>query len=160
MTVPTSASKQLETFPNPTPGRDYEISFECPEFTCLCPRTGQPDFATIRIRYVPDRLCVELKSLKLYLWSFRDEGHFHEAVTNRILDDLVQATRPRRMTVVGDFYVRGGIHTTVTASYEGPRGRKRAESREPRAASRERQQRRNAKRQAPSTDRRRARGRR
>jgi 7-cyano-7-deazaguanine reductase len=108
----------LATFPNPNPGRDYEIGFDCPEFTCLCPMTGQPDFATIRIRYVPDRLCVELKSLKLYLWSFRDQGHFHEAVTNRILDDLVQATRPRRMTVVGDFYVRGGIHTVVTVSHE------------------------------------------
>jgi 7-cyano-7-deazaguanine reductase len=117
--VPTRPARQLETFPNPNPGRDYEISFECPEFTCLCPRTGQPDFATIRIRYVPDRLCVELKSLKLYLWSFRDEGHFHEAVTNRILDDLVKSTRPRRMTVVGDFLVRGGIHTVVTAAHEG-----------------------------------------
>ncbi len=116
--MPTTPSKQLETFLNPNPDRDYEISFDCPEFTCLCPRTGQPDFATIRIRYVPDRLCVELKSLKLYLWSFRDEGHFHEAVTNRILEDLVKVTRPRRMTVVGDFNVRGGIHTVITASYE------------------------------------------
>ena len=123
--MPTKPSKTLETFANPNPGRDYEINFECPEFTCLCPRTGQPDFATIRIRYVPDRSCVELKSLKLYLWSFRDEGHFHEAVTNRILDDLVRATRPRRMTVVGDFYVRGGIHTVVTAAYEGPRRQRR-----------------------------------
>jgi 7-cyano-7-deazaguanine reductase len=119
LAVPTHPSRQLETFPNPNPRRDYEISFECPEFTCLCPRTGQPDFATIRIRYVPHRLCVELKSLKLYLWSFRDEGHFHEAVTNRILDDLVKATRPRRMTVVGDFLVRGGIHTVVTATHDG-----------------------------------------
>jgi 7-cyano-7-deazaguanine reductase len=119
--VPTRPSEQLETFPNPNPERDYEISFECPEFTCLCPRTGQPDFATIRIRYVPDRLCVELKSLKLYLWSFRDEGHFHEAVTNRILDDLVKVTRPRRVTIVGDFNVRGGIHTVVTASYDRPK---------------------------------------
>ena len=123
--MPTKPSKTLETFANPNPGRDYEISFECPEFTCLCPRTGQPDFATIRIRYVPNRSCVELKSLKLYLWSFRDEGHFHEAVTNRILNDLVQATRPRRMTVVGDFYVRGGIHTVVTATHEGPRRKRR-----------------------------------
>ncbi len=123
--MPTKPSQTLETFANPNPGRDYEISFECPEFTCLCPRTGQPDFATVRIRYVPNRSCVELKSLKLYLWSFRDEGHFHEAVTNRILDDLVQATRPRRMTVVGDFYVRGGIHTVVTATYEGPRRKRR-----------------------------------
>ncbi len=116
--MPTKPSTQLETFLNPNPERDYEISFDCPEFTCLCPRTGQPDFATIRIRYIPDRLCVELKSLKLYLWSFRDEGHFHEAVTNRILEDLVKVTRPRRMTVVGDFNVRGGIHTVITASYE------------------------------------------
>jgi 7-cyano-7-deazaguanine reductase len=131
--VPTRPSKQLETFPNPNPERDYEISFDCPEFTCLCPRTGQPDFATIRIRYVPDRLCVELKSLKLYLWSFRDEGHFHEAVTNRILADLVKATRPRRMTVVGDFNVRGGIHTIVTASHERLKRRRRAEGRGPRA---------------------------
>jgi 7-cyano-7-deazaguanine reductase len=119
--MPTKPSKALETFPNPAPGRDYEISFECPEFTCLCPRTGQPDFATVRIRYVPDRLCVELKSLKLYLWSFRNEGHFHEAVTNRILDDLVRATHPRRLTVAGDFSIRGGIHTVVTAGYEAPR---------------------------------------
>lgn len=120
----TVPSKQLQTFPNPAPTRDYEISFECAEFTCLCPRTGQPDFATMRIRYVPDRLCVELKSLKLYLWSFRDEGHFHEAVTNRILDDLVAATRPRRMTVEGDFLVRGGIHTVVTAAHSAPRRRR------------------------------------
>jgi 7-cyano-7-deazaguanine reductase len=116
--VSTRPSKSLETFDNPRPERDYEIRFECPEFTCVCPMTGQPDFATIRIRYVPDRTCVELKSLKLYLWSFRDEGAFHEAVTNRILDDLVAATRPRRMTVEGDFAVRGGIHTVVEASYE------------------------------------------
>ena len=122
--MPMKSSETLDTFDNPNPERDYEICFECPEFTCLCPRTGQPDFATMRIRYVPDRLCVELKSLKLYLWSFRDQGHFHEAVTNRILDDLVKATRPRRMTVVGDFYVRGGIHTVVTATYEGPRRRR------------------------------------
>jgi 7-cyano-7-deazaguanine reductase len=107
----------LETFDNPAPGRDYEIRFECPEFTCLCPRTGQPDFAVIRIRYIPDRRCVELKSLKLYLWSFRGEGHFHEAVTNRILDDLVALLDPRRMTVEGDFGVRGGIHTRVEATH-------------------------------------------
>src|SRR6266550_1587415 len=87
--MPTRPTTRLETFPNPNPGRDYEISFDCPEFTCLCPRTGQPDFATIRIRYTPDRRCVELKSLKLYLWSYRNRGAFHEAVTNRILDDLV-----------------------------------------------------------------------
>jgi len=110
-------SRKLETFPNPTPGRDYEIRFECPEFTCVCPMTGQPDFATIRIAYTPDRLCVELKSLKLYLWSFRDEGAFHEAVTNRILDDLLEAVRPRKMEVTGDFFVRGGIHTVVVARY-------------------------------------------
>ena len=115
--MPTQPSKELEVFTNPRPGRDYEISFECPEFTCLCPRTGQPDFATIRIRYTPDQLCVELKSLKLYLWSFRNEGAFHENVTNQILDDLVRAVKPRRMTVVGDFLVRGGIHTVVTASH-------------------------------------------
>lgn len=115
--MPTKPSRALETFPNPNPGRDYEISFECPEFTCLCPRTGQPDFATVRIRYVPEALCVELKSLKLYLWSFRDEGHFHEAVTNRILDDLVALLKPREMTVVGDFRVRGGIHTVVSATH-------------------------------------------
>ena len=116
--MPSKPSKSLETFPNPRPGRDYEISFECPEFTCLCPRTGQPDFATIRIRYVPDALCVELKSLKLYLWSFRDEGHFHEDVTNRILDDLAALLKPRALTVVGDFNVRGGIHTVVTATHQ------------------------------------------
>lgn len=115
--MPSKPSRDLETFPNPRPGRDYEIAFECPEFTCLCPKTGQPDFATIRIRYVPDALCVELKSLKLYLWSFRDEGHFHEDVTNRILDDLVRLMKPQRLTVVGDFNVRGGIHTIVTVSH-------------------------------------------
>lgn len=113
----TRPLRALETFPNPAPRREYTIEFTCPEFTCLCPRTGQPDFATIRIRYVPARSCVELKSLKLYLWSFRGEGHFHEAVTNRILDDLVGAVKPRRMEVVGDFLVRGGIHTVVTAAY-------------------------------------------
>ena len=113
----TKPSKTLETFPNPCPGREYEIRFECPEFTCVCPRTGQPDFATIRIRYVPGAACVELKSLKLYLWSFRDEGHFHEAVTNRILDDLVLLLAPIRMTVEGDFRIRGGIHTVVEARH-------------------------------------------
>src|SRR5512147_2699960 len=115
----------LETFNNPQPRRDYLVEHTCHEFTSVCPKTGQPDFGTLRIRYVPDRLCVELKSLKLYLWSFRDEGHFHEAVTNRILDDLVRATRPRSMTVEGDFFVRGGIGTVVTARHEKP-GRKRA----------------------------------
>jgi 7-cyano-7-deazaguanine reductase len=115
--MPTTPSKALQTFPNPKPGRDYEISFEAPEFTCLCPMTGQPDFATIRIRYVPDEKCVELKSLKLYLWSFRDQGAFHEAVTNQILDDLVGAIDPRWMSVEGDFFVRGGIHTVVRAEH-------------------------------------------
>lgn len=114
----TKPTKNLETFPNPRPERDYHIVFDCPEFTCLCPLTGQPDFAKIRIEYVPGELCVELKSLKLYLWSYRDEGAFHEAVTNRILDDLVAAVRPRRMKVVGDFAVRGGITTIVTAEFE------------------------------------------
>ena len=116
--MPTTPSKKIETFPNPHAGRDYEISMECPEFTCVCPLTGQPDFATIRIRFVPGRLCIELKSLKLYLWSFRDEGAFHEDVINRILDDLVRACRPKSMTVVGDFNVRGGIHTVITAEHK------------------------------------------
>jgi 7-cyano-7-deazaguanine reductase len=115
--MPTQPSKTLETFPNPKPGRDYVIRFETDEFTCLCPKTGQPDFATIRIEYVPDSLCVELKSLKLYLWSFRNEGGFHEDVTNRILDDLVAAVRPRRLRVEGDFNIRGGIHTTVVVEH-------------------------------------------
>ncbi len=107
----------LETFPNPNPQRDYEIEFDCPEFTCMCPRTGQPDFATLRIRYVPDRVCVELKSLKLYLWSFRDVGAFHEKVTNDIANDLVRLLEPRRMELVGDFRVRGGITTKVTVRF-------------------------------------------
>jgi len=115
--MPAKPTKDLETFRNPDPGRPYEIAMEVPEFTCLCPRTGQPDFATLRIRYVPARLCVELKSLKLYLWSFRDEGAFHEAVTNRICDDLVAALAPRWIEVVGDFAVRGGIHTVITARH-------------------------------------------
>ena len=115
--ISTTPQKSLDTFPNPNPGRDYVIRFETPEFTCVCPMTGQPDFATIRIEYVPDKLCVELKSLKLYLWSYRNEGAFHEAVTNKILDDLVAATRPRRMKVTGDFLIRGGIHTVVEASH-------------------------------------------
>ncbi len=112
----TKPSKSLETFANPRPGRDYHIAFECPEFTCVCPLTGQPDFATILIDYVPDERCVELKSLKLYLWSYRDEGAFHEAVTNRICDDLVAALAPRRISVTGKFWVRGGITTTVTVT--------------------------------------------
>jgi len=110
----TKPNKKLETFPNPKPDRDYWISFDCPEFTCVCPKTAQPDFATIKIRYIPDQLCIELKSLKFYLWSFRDEGHFHEAVTNQILDELVNTCAPRKMEVIGDFYVRGGIHTVIT----------------------------------------------
>lgn len=101
----------------PRPGREYEISFETPEFTCLCPLTGQPDFATIRVRYVPDTLCVELKSLKLYLWSFRNEGHFHEAVTNRILDNLVAPLEPANMMVEADFQIRGGLHAVVRAEH-------------------------------------------
>ncbi|MGZ8425246.1 MAG: preQ(1) synthase [Candidatus Binatia bacterium] len=116
----TQASLELETFVNPRPERDFEINIECPEFTCVCPRTGQPDFATIRITYVPDKICLELKSLKLYLWSYRNQGAFHEAVTNKILDDLVAACKPHQMTVIGDFNVRGGIHTTVTATYQQP----------------------------------------
>ena len=116
--MPTKPSKTLDTFPNPHPDRDYEIRFECPEFTCLCPKTGQPDFATIRIFYIPDRTCVELKSLKLYLWSYRNEGAFHEAVTNKIMDDLVKAVSPRFIEVEGDFFVRGGIHTVVKARYQ------------------------------------------
>jgi 7-cyano-7-deazaguanine reductase len=117
MSMPTQPARELETFPNPRPERDYEIRFETDEFTCLCPRTGQPDFATLRIRYVPDRLCVELKSLKLYLGSFRMEGHFHEAITNRVLDDLVRLLAPRRMAVEMDFHLRGGIHTVVEARF-------------------------------------------
>jgi 7-cyano-7-deazaguanine reductase len=113
----TKPSKNLETFANPKPDRDYVIRFECPEFTCLCPMTGQPDFASITIEYTPAALCVELKSLKLYLWSYRDEGAFHEAVTNRILDDLVAAMKPRYAKVTGDFNVRGGIRTIVTAEH-------------------------------------------
>jgi 7-cyano-7-deazaguanine reductase len=120
MKAKRAPSRRLETFPNPKPGRDYEITFECPEFTCVCPMTGQPDFATIHITYIPAKRCVELKSLKLYLWSYRDEGAFHEAVTNRILDDLVAAISPKEMTVIGDFKVRGGIHTVVTASHQRP----------------------------------------
>ena len=113
----TKPTKNLETFPNPNPERDYEIAFEAPEFTCLCPMTGHPDFATIRIRYTPDRKCVELKSLKLYLWSYRDEGAFHEAVTNRIANDLIAAIDPRYLEVEGDFYVRGGISTKVRVTH-------------------------------------------
>lgn len=115
--VVTRPTGTLDTFKSPRPGRPFTITFETEEFTCLCPLTGQPDFAKLRILYQPDQLCVESKSLKLYLWSFRDQGVFHEAVTNQILDDLVAACRPRRMTVVGDFSARGGITTAVTAEY-------------------------------------------
>ena len=113
----TKPSRELDSFPNPRPNRDYRIEFECPEFTCLCPVTGQPDFANIFISYIPDAFCVELKSLKLYLWSYRNEGAFHEAVTNQILDDLVAKISPRSMTVKSKFLVRGGIYTSVIAEY-------------------------------------------
>ncbi len=114
---------QLETFPNPSPGRDYTIEIVCPEFTSLCPKTGQPDFGTITFTYTPAACCVELKSLKLYLWSYRTEGAFHEKVTNQIADDLIAAIAPRRLRVEGDFAVRGGIRTTVVVEHDkGARG--------------------------------------
>ena len=116
----TQPSKDLETFSNPQPERDYTIRMRIPEFTCLCPLTGQPDFATMHLDYVPDEHCVELKSLKLYMWSFRDEGAFHEAVTNRILDDLVKTVSPRFMRLSAEFLVRGGIYTTVVAEHRAP----------------------------------------
>ena len=109
--------KLLDSFPNPHPGRNYEIKFHCPEFTCVCPKTGQPDFASFKIRYVPDRKCVELKSLKLYLWSFRSVGAFHEKVTNTICDDLVALLQPRFLEIEGEFNVRGGIYTTVVCRH-------------------------------------------
>jgi 7-cyano-7-deazaguanine reductase len=115
-----STPAALETFPNPRPERDYEIAIACPEFTSMCPKTGLPDFGTISIRYVPEAACLELKALKYYLLAYRDQGIFYEAATNRILDDLVAACRPRRMTVIGDFTARGGITTTVTAEYVAP----------------------------------------
>jgi 7-cyano-7-deazaguanine reductase len=115
--MPSRPSKRLQTFRNPSPGRDYRIQMTMPEFTCLCPLTGQPDFATLELEYVPDRRCVELKSLKLYLWSFRSEGAFHEAVTNRILQDLVHATRPRYLRLTARFNVRGGITTAIVAEH-------------------------------------------
>ena len=117
--------KEIDIFPNPNPQRDYEIKMECPEFTCLCPKTGQPDFAVITISYIPDKLCIELKSLKLYLWSFRDEGGFHEKVVNQICDDLVSACKPRKITVVGDFNVRGGIQTAITVEHIKGKKKKR-----------------------------------
>ncbi len=115
--MPNRAIKLLETFPNPNADRDYTINFEIPEFSCLCPKTGQPDFAVLEIDYIPDNLCVELKSLKLYIWSFRDQGAFHEAVTNKILNDLVATISPRYINIVADFNVRGGIHTTITVEH-------------------------------------------
>lgn len=118
--MPSTPSKTLETFPNPRPARDYTIRMDMPEFTCLCPMTGQPDFARMRLEYVPDTLCVELKSLKLYLWSFRDEGTFHEAVTNRIADDLVSLLAPRFLRLRANFNVRGGISTEVVAEHRAP----------------------------------------
>ena len=114
------SKKSLETFPNPHPGRDYTIRMRIPEFTCLCPKTGQPDFATLRLEYVPAATCVELKSLKLYIWSYRNEGAFHEAVTNRILDDLVSLMSPRFIRLTAEFNVRGGIYTTVVAEHRRP----------------------------------------
>ncbi len=113
----SSPTKQLETFVNPAPQRDFHIHMEIPEFTCLCPKTGQPDFAVMYLDYIPDKLCVELKSLKLYLWSYRNEGAFHEAVTNKILDDLVKATKPRFMRLTAKWYVRGGVFTNVMAEH-------------------------------------------
>jgi len=113
-------STRLETFANPTPERDYTIRMTIPEFSCLCPKTGQPDFATLKLEYVPDERCVELKSLKLYIWSFRNRGAFHEAVTNEILDDLVAVTAPRFMRLLAEFNVRGGIYTTVVAEHRRP----------------------------------------
>ena len=115
--TPTTASKHLETFVNPCTARDFIIQMTIPEFTCLCPKTGQPDFANIHIDYIADLRCIELKSLKLYIWSYRNEGHFHEAVTNQILDDLVLASAPRFMRVTAKFYVRGGIFTHIIAEH-------------------------------------------
>ena len=115
--TPRPSKKSLETFPNPRPGRDYTIRMRIPEFTCLCPKTGQPDFATLQLEYVPAATCVELKSLKLYIWSYRNEGAFHEAVTNRILDDLARLMSPRFIRLTAEFNVRGGIYTTVVAEH-------------------------------------------
>ncbi len=118
--MPSQPSKELETFDNPNPERDYTIRIRCPEFTCLCPKTGQPDFAELFIDYVPNEKCVELKSLKLYVWAFREQGAFHEKVTNEILGDLVAATNPRFMRLTAEFGVRGGIYTTVVAEHRDP----------------------------------------
>ncbi|MET0049025.1 MAG: preQ(1) synthase [Sedimenticola sp.] len=125
--MPSQPSKTLETFENPQQDRDFTIRIRVPEFTCLCPKTGQPDFAELTLEYIADKLCVELKSLKMYVWSFRDEGAFHEAVTNQILNDLVAVTQPRFMRLTADFNVRGGIYTTVVAEH-------RAEGWEPEVA--------------------------
>ncbi len=118
--MPSQPSKELEVFDNPQPDKDYTIRIRMPEFTCLCPKTGQPDFATLHLEYVPDKSCIELKSLKMYIWSFRDEGAFHEAVTNRILNDMVAACAPRFMRLTAEFGVRGGIYTTVVADHIKP----------------------------------------
>ncbi len=116
--MPTQPSKSLETFPNPQQERDYTIRIDIPEFTCLCPKTGQPDFAELQLEYIPDAACIELKSLKMYIWSFRDQGAFHEAVTNAILSDFVAACQPRFMRLTADFNVRGGIYTKVIAEHQ------------------------------------------
>ena len=116
--MPSEPSKELEVFDNPQPDKDYTIRMRMPEFTCLCPKTGQPDFATLHLEYVPDMSCIELKSLKLYIWSFRDEGAFHEAVTNQILADMAAACQPRFMRLTAEFMVRGGIYTTVVAEHK------------------------------------------
>jgi len=116
----TQSGKDLDTFDNSHPGRDYTVRIRVPEFTCLCPKTGQPDFAVLNLEYVPDKRCIELKSLKLYIWSFRDQGAFHEDVTNRMLDELVAVCQPRFMRLTADFNVRGGIYTTVVAEYRNP----------------------------------------
>jgi 7-cyano-7-deazaguanine reductase len=118
--MPSQPSKTLETFANPQPERDYTIRISIPEFTCLCPKTGQPDFATLELEYVPEKLCIELKALKMYVWSFRDEGAFHEAVSNQILSDLVAACAPRFMRLTAEFNVRGGIYTSVVAEHRDP----------------------------------------
>jgi 7-cyano-7-deazaguanine reductase len=119
-TMSTTPSRDLETFANPRPGREYTIRIRVPEFTCLCPKTGQPDFAELQIDYIPDQLCIELKSLKLYVWSYREQGAFHEAVTNQILEDLVAAAEPRYLRLTADFNVRGGIYTCVVAEHRQP----------------------------------------
>jgi 7-cyano-7-deazaguanine reductase len=150
--MPSAPSKDLQRVPNPHADRDYEVDHVVSEFTCVCPMTGQPDFATIRIRYVPDRWLVELRSLKLYMWAYRDEGAFHEDVTNRILVDLVRTLAPRRMEVVGDWNVRGGIKTVVTVRYEArprPRAGRAGHVRQAGARSGRRRSVRSSRRSAP-----------